>query len=75
MTTEKENSSQSMAVAQSTVSNDQSATRQTLNTGTSKMRAVRLSVAARHDRLNFPRYEKISYLQYRYYNVATRFRP
>ena len=73
MTTEKENSSQAIAVAESTANNDQSATRQTLNTGTSKMGAVRLSAAARHDRLNFPRYAKISYLQYRYYNP--RFRP
>ena len=72
MTTEKENSSQAMAVAESTTYNEQSTTRQTLNTGTSKMGAVRLSAAARHDRLNFPRYAKISYLQYRYYNVATR---
>ena len=68
MTTEKENSSQSMAVGESTVSNDQSAKRQTLNTGTCKMGAVRLSVAARHDRLNIPRYAKISFLHNRYYN-------
>ena len=75
MTTEKENSSQAMAVAESTVSNDQSAARQTLNTGTCKMGAVRLSAAARHDRLNFPRYAKISFLHNRYYKWRRFLRP
>ena len=72
MTTEKENSSQVMAVAESTACNDQSATRQTLNAGTSKMGAARLSAAARHDRLNFPRYEKYHIC---HGHMATRFRP